>query len=84
METNAKVLTAVALAVLGTPAIAGVSQPATSEPTGPAAITIHTGLTPADLVVGLDGTIAFDAKAHRLQFACSADSQNVSCTNCNC
>ena len=84
MEKSAKALTAVALTVLGTQAFATGSQPTAPGPVGSPAITIGTGLTAADLVVGPDGTIAFDARAHGLQFACATDSQNVNCTNCNC
>lgn len=84
MEKSAKALTAAALAVLSTQALATGSQSVTPERMGPASVTISTGLTPSDLVVGLDGTLPFNAKAHGLKFACDANSTNVSCTNCNC
>jgi hypothetical protein len=69
MDKSAKALTAAALAVLGTQAVTTGPQPSTVDPNGPAAISTGTGLTSSDLVVGLDGTVTFDAKAHGIQFA---------------
>jgi len=68
MEKSAKALTAGALAVVAAHAVATASQPSILDLIGPAAVNSGTGLTASDLVVGVDGTVQFDAKAHRLRF----------------
>jgi len=73
MEKSAKALTAVALAVVGAQVVAADSRPSILDPIGPAAVASGTGLTASDLVVGLDGTVPFDAKARGVRFAGDGD-----------
>jgi hypothetical protein len=86
MRKSAKGLTAMALAVLGSQALASV--PETSQQVGAtkvSPITIGTGLKASDLFVGLDGTVPFDVNAHGLKVACASGVQeNNGCTNVCC
>jgi hypothetical protein len=85
MGKGSKGLTAVALAVLGSQALASVPEAPVANAPKTAPVTVGTGLMTSDLVVGLDGTISFDANAHGLKVACASGVQeNSGCTNVCC
>ncbi len=76
-------LSAAALAVSAVPALASVPQ--TPPPAEPSALARATGLTAADLIVGLDGTLAFEVKTHGVKVACSNSSgQGAACNSGSC
>lgn len=87
MEKSTKGLTAFALALVGSQAFASVPEaPQFADATKAPPITIGTGLTTADLVVGLDGTVAFDLTAHGIKVAACPPGiqENNNCTNVCC
>ena len=78
-------LTAAALAAISTQAFA--SAPLTIPPAAEhalPAVTSGTGLTPADLLVGRDGTIAFDVNAHGVKVAACTTNAGSCTTNNGC
>jgi hypothetical protein len=81
-EMNRYWLSAVALAVSGVPAVASVPQTSLNALPAVPVVAAVTGLTAADLIVGLDGTVAVDVGARGANLAaCSA---NNNCTNICC
>ena len=87
MEKSTKGLAVLALALAGSQAFASVPEaPQFADATRAPPITVGTGLTTSDLVVGLDGTVAFDLTAHGIKVAAcpSGIQENTNCTNVCC
>jgi hypothetical protein len=70
-------LSAAALAASAVPALASVPQ--TTPLAARTAFAGATGLSAADLIVGLDGTLAFDVKAHGVKVADGNSGTNRNC-----
>ncbi len=85
MSKNKRWLSAAALAASAVPAMASVPQ-ATSPAEQPALrlAAVATGLTAADLIVGLDGTVAVDVRAHGAPVCQNTNSCGSQATNNGC
>ena len=85
MSKNKYWLSAAALAASSLPAMASVPQ-ATSPAERPALPIVAgaTGLTAADLIVGLDGTVAFDVRAQGTLVCQNTNSCGSQATNNGC
>jgi hypothetical protein len=85
MSKNKRWLSAAALAASAVPAMASVPQA-----TSPAELSalplaaVATGLTAADLIVGLDGTVAVDVRAHGAAVCQNANNGGSQATNNGC
>jgi streptogramin lyase len=85
VNKNKYLLSAAALAASTIPAIASV--PTTTSPAERPAFPIvarATGLTAADLIVGLDGTVAFDVQAQGTLVCQAANTSCSQATNNGC
>lgn len=81
-DMNKYWLSAAALAVSSVPAVASVPQTSPNALPVIPVVAAMTGLTAADLIVGLDGTVAVNVGAPGANLAaCSA---NNNCTNICC